>query len=162
MADGLKQLNKFIERLENIGTFLQDESDKYIGTNSKVLVEQNLIQMKEEGKTFTDEEIRYLKSRKSPIGSRGAYSASYEKYKGNRGGTVDYVDLFLTGQFHKSISLIQFNPGEWRFVSDDEKIPFLLSNYGSDILGINEESLDIFSVAMEKNLQERTDKHLDV
>jgi len=154
------KLIKLIDKLNGIENFLIRESDKIIDKNKSVLVAQNTQQMKEDGQESTGQPIEYKHSRKTPAGQYGAYSKPYEKYKGDYGGETKYVDLFLTGKFHKSIILFQMNPGEWRFVSEDEKAPFLVANYGPDIFGIQEDRLDTFSVGMGVELQSRTDKYL--
>lgn len=158
----ISKLNKLIKKLETLDTFLIDESDKFIDKNKKVLAGQNVQQMKDDGQESTGNAIFYQHSRKGETGKYGAYSKPYQKYKEGLGKETRYVDLRLTGEFHRSITLIQFNPGEWRFVSEDDKAPYLIANYGIDILGIQEDRLDVFSVAMELNLQKRTDKYLNV
>lgn len=157
----IAKLEKLISKLSNLDTFIINESDKIIAKNQKVLISQNVQQM-EEGKEYTEGDIEYKPTRKSPAGKYGKYSKGYEKYKEGYGGEVRVVDLRLTGEFHRSIALLQMNPGVWRFVSEDEKAPFLIANYGTDIFGIAEERLDIFSTGMGVELQQRVDKYLTI
>lgn len=157
----IEKLSKLILKLNNLDTFIIDESDKIIAKNQKVLTSQNVQQM-EEGKEYTEGEIEYKHTRKTPTGKYGKYSKGYEKYKEGYGGQVRVVDLHLTGEFHRSIALLQMNPGVWRFVSEDEKAPILIANYGTDIFGIAEDRLDTFSVGMAVELQSRVDKYLTI
>ena len=104
--------------------------------------------------------MEYLPPRLGPTGKYGWYSRGYERTKR---GNVLYVDLYLSGAFHRSIVLIQTEKNHWIFSSADEKYLFLLANYGQDILGVSEEFLDFYtSGIMAFQLQERVDKFLEV
>ena len=156
----LKELDKLIKRLALIDEFVQTEADNIIRKDRKILIDQNRAQMKETGTDGIGDNLEYQRIRKSPV--RGAYTEQYAKYKEKRGGTTAYVDLYLSGKFHKSIELFQLGIGEWKFTSTDEKYNFLIENYGENILGVNDEFLDRYSDTMEDKLNIKVDKYLNV
>ena len=154
------KLVKLIGKLNTIEDFLIRESDKIIDKNKVGLAAQNRQQLTEDGIEYTGIPIVYQHPRKGETGKYGAYSKPYQKYKEGKGKETKFVDLFLTGKFNKSIILFQMNPGLWRFVSEDEKAPILVANYGPDIFGITEDNLDGFARNMEPLLQDRVTKYL--
>lgn len=153
-------LNKFIEKIENLQQFIADEADKIVLKDKNYLLDQNKLQLKF-GLDANGQLIQYQKPRKGPTGRYGWYSRGYERTKDARGGETSYVDLFLSGKFNRSIGLLQMNPGHFRYISEDDKYLFLEANYTENILGINNEALDFFAEdKMRPQLQARVDNYL--
>jgi len=156
----IQRLEKLIDRLKGLSLFIEDSADKIIDRDRKFLVDENRNQLKVEGQTTENLPVEYLPPRKTPTGRYGWYSAGYERTKP---GNVLYVDLFLSGDFHRSLVLLKEGKGNWKFNSVDRKYKYLLANYGEKILGVSEDFLDHYTGGvMQPDLQSRTDKYLEV
>ena len=55
------------------------------------------------------------------------------------------MDLRLLGDFHKSITLTRLEQGWFTFTSGVDIFPYLVANYGTEILGVTEKQLQEFS-----------------
>lgn len=158
----IQKLNRLIVKMKGLDAFIVKAADDVVNKTSKVLVDENRRQMKS-GLDTLNLPIEYQKQRIGETGSYGWYSKGYQKYKEKRGGNTMYVDLYLSGEFNKSIGLFQDNPGRFRFISEDEKYNYLVVNYGDKILGVTEEFLDFYSkFILEYQLQEKVDKFLQI
>lgn len=153
----LQQLNTLINKLKGLESFIQDSTDEIISKNRTILLDENRRQL-EDGKDSEDKPIEYQKSRIGKTGHYGWYSKGYEKYKEAEGGEVRYVDLYLTGDFYRSIVLLHPEKLKWTFESVDTKYKYLVVNYGEKILGVTEEFLDYFC---ENILQFQIQTHVD-
>ena len=142
------KINKHCKnKLKKLKPAIADEMDKLVEQDKQKFIQANIEQLEKLGE---DSQERKLKT---------PYSAKYEKYKKARGGQVNYTDLKLTGEFHKSISLEQQEKGLFLFGSDDEKYQSLRARYG-EILGVQEDNLEKITKGMEPKLNKFLDNYI--
>lgn len=73
----------------------------------------------------------------------GSYSAKTKQIKSEKGQITDHVTLFDTGEFYESFKVF-FSSGNFIISADTIKdTDDLIFKYGSDILGLTDESLSL-------------------
>lgn len=113
-------------------------------------VSESKLQSKVEEIVLTDLEVREVKRQEFKSGERpdgtpiGRYkSPSYEAYKvlknPQAGGMVDLID---TGKFTNQLFVKSKGNSKFLFESQDEKSQMLQDKYGSDIMGMNQDSFN--------------------
>ncbi len=159
---GLDKLSKLIKKLDGLDAFIIAQTDRIIGKDKRVLEDDNRKQLSFAGIGSDGLQLTYMGYRVSPLDPEQIYTAQYSKYKNKKGGQTSFVDLRLTGEFHRSILLIQENPGRWKFVSESvEKFGWLTNMYGDNILGVTEDFLQEFSdEKIQPQLQTSVEKYL--
>lgn len=91
--------------------------------------------------------VQEFKKGENPDGSRIGYylNPAYRLFKREinplAGGTVD---LILTGSFTRQLFVDDLGNGRYVFDSRDDKTDLLVSKYGSDIMGLNEDTFREF------------------
>ncbi len=77
----------------------------------------------------------------------GEYSIYTKGLKQNKGQRTDHITLKDTGEFYKSFS-IRLEGSSFRIVADGQKEDTnLFKEYGIDILGLTEDSMDVVVTA---------------
>ena len=159
MAD-TKSLEQLITKLKNLKSRVGIIADEVIMDNKSQIISLQLGQMAFKGEDSEGDKLRYQKPRKGK--TKGVYSAGYSNYKSKRGGQTRYVDLKLSGDFYKSIDVVNPDRGLIKIKSEDDKFDILTSNFGENILGLNNENLTIFANRIEPKLQGKVDKYLNL
>jgi hypothetical protein len=159
MAD-VTQLVKLINKLKSLKTQMVNIADDVVMDNKSQIISLQLGQMAFKGEDSEGDKLRYQKPRKGK--TKGVYSAGYSNYKSKRGGQTRYVDLKLSGDFYKSIDVVNPDRGLIKIKSEDDKFDILTSNFGENILGLNNENLTIFANRIEPKLQGKVDKYLNL
>jgi hypothetical protein len=159
MAD-TKSLEQLITKLKNLKSRVGIIADEVIMDNKSQIISLQLGQMAFKGEDSEGDKLRYQKPRKGK--TKGVYSAGYSNYKSKRGGQTRYVDLKLSGDFYKSIDVVNPDRGLIKIKSEDDKFDILTSNFGDNILGLNTENLIIFANRIEPKLQGKVDKYLNL
>ena len=159
MAD-VTQLVKLINKLKSLKTQMVNIADDVVMDNKSQIISLQLGQMAFKGEDSEGDKLRYQKPRKGK--TKGVYSAGYSNYKSKRGGQTRYVDLKLSGDFYKSIDVVNPDKGLIKIKSEDDKFDILTSNFGENILGLNKENLNIFANRIEPKLQGKVDKYLNL
>jgi hypothetical protein len=156
---GLNKLDKVIQKLDNIESFIGLQTDLIIAKDKKQLEDYNRLQLNAAGIGSDGQELEYMGERKTPLD--GPYTKPYSRYKNSIGGQTGHIDLRLSGDFQKSIKLFRIGEGEWEFTSEDIKFEWLKSWYGENILGVTEEFLQEFSDdTLQPQLQTKVDKYI--
>jgi len=143
MSSGLSQLKGLIRNLKKIDTVMQAEISKFIRRESKNLVKLNIVNLLN-GIDSKGVPLRFKKNRTTSLNFSKAYTAAYAKLKARRGGQTEHVDLRLFGGFHKSIEIVEVEHGKFVFISTSDIFPYLVANYGEEILGVTEEQMQEF------------------
>jgi hypothetical protein len=159
MAD-VTQLVKLINKLKSLKTQMVNIADDVVMDNKSQIISLQLGQMAFKGEDSEGDKLRYQKPRKGK--TKGVYSAGYSNYKSKVGGQTRYVDLKLSGDFYKSIDVVNPDKGLIKIKSEDDKFDILTSNFGENILGLNKENLTIFANRIEPKLQGKVDKYLNL
>lgn len=77
----------------------------------------------------------------------GEYSTYTKGLKQNKGQRTDHITLKDTGEFYKSFS-IRLEGSSFRIIADGQKEDTnLFKEYGIDILGLTEDSMDVVVTA---------------
>lgn len=69
-----------------------------------------------------------------------SYTANTVAYKRRKGQPANRVTLRDTGDFHDSVFAV-FEGDEITLYADDEKTPKLIAKYGTDVLGLDQDSI---------------------
>lgn len=137
----LKQLINNLKKLRDKG--LSDLVDGFIQKNKRLLLGYNISNLRNLGEGSDGKELVYLKSRKSKLNFSRAYVKAYANLRRRRNLQSVYIDLRVTGGFHRSIDLIKYETGWWIFVSMHPNYKYLAARYGKNILGVTEKQLDL-------------------
>lgn len=118
-------VTELINRLEKVKPQLETETARIIQRSPQLLKAK----------------VNEFKRGENPDGSRIGYylNPAYRSFKRSlnplAGGTVD---LILTGDFTRQLFVEKASERTFMFDSYDEKTPKLVAKYGSDIMGLNE------------------------
>lgn len=116
----------------------------------KAITVLEVLKVLSENKQFTDLIIElntrkqlYEKGIDSLGDNIGSYSAKTKQIKSEKGQITDHVTLFDTGEFYESFKVF-FSNGNFVISADTIKdTDDLIFKYGSDILGLTDESLSL-------------------
>ena len=141
---GLRQLKTLIKNLKAIEPFILKEADRFVGRKAKLLTDLNRENLNS-GIDSKGVELNFKKPRITPLTSTLSYTKEYARFKKSKGRQTSFVDLRLLGDFHKSITLTRLEQGWFTFTSGVDIFPYLVANYGTEILGVTEKQLQEFS-----------------
>ena len=153
---GEKKLQEVINKLRKINEFVSTEMDVIVQREETRFVKANNDAL-DQGQNSEDDTLHYLKPR---VDNTDPYTNKYSKYKRRVGGRTSVVDLKLSGDWRRAIKLIKTKKNTFVLDSSDYKTDFLESNYGEDILGIQESKLDIISKDMEVKINKSVDNYI--
>jgi len=132
-------LKKFILRLKRLPAKVRKDLNIALKEREKEFAEMQRQRL-EDGEDRAGEDLEYLGVRRAEPNEFGTYANFYSKEKSSTGGTIDKVDLKLTGRFHNSIkSNVTGNRIRLKATDTDEaKIKFINTFY-KPILGFSPE-----------------------
>lgn len=136
--EGLDQLKILVNKLKRLPEYILKSSDTFMTEQSNKLADLNRENLMN-GIDNEGHDLAFRGARKSILD--GAYTKSYARKRQAYGAQTSHVDLRLLGGFHTSIVLKKLAEGHFKFDSEIDIYPYLVLNYGPNLLGITEEQM---------------------
>lgn len=155
---GLEELRNAIKSLKKINETILVQADAFVELHAPELIQLNRDNLAN-GIDSKEVPLDFKKPRLTPLNSSRAYTKAYARIKSKYGGQTNFVDLRLLGGFYQSIIITRLETGHFTFNSEIDIFPYLVANYGDEILGITEKQLAEFAgTKLKPHLQQVIDK----
>jgi hypothetical protein len=143
---GIDKLVKLTRTIKQIPKESEKAADLSIVFNSPELLALNRAQLKVRGIDADGKVLRYLHPRKTTVS--GVYTAAYDRFKSKKGKQTNFIDLNLSGDTLNSLYLDHKRVGVFKIMVRKNGFDIqkeLEWNYGNEIFGVTEQSMQRFS-----------------